>query len=189
MISVDQIYLLQKKVESAVQKIEQLKTENDALRTKCSELTNALSEKTELLSSFTADEKKIEDGIMNALNRLDSVENSILDNAGQKAAAPAPSQSAPVAVSVNAPAPTEQSPAQPVQVTVNVQTTPAQQPVEVVEPIQQPFEEQSVEPEPEPTIATTEEGSFFGLNPDEGDSLFGDTSFETEEDNSTQDIF
>lgn len=168
MISVDQIYLLQKKVESAVQKIEQLKTENDALRTRCSELTNALSEKTELLSSFTADEKKIEDGIMNALNRLDSVENSILDNAGQKAAAPAPSQSAPVAVSVNAPAPTEQSPAQPVQVTVNVQTTPAQ----------------TSEPASEPTIIEQPNQE------DEGESsLFGDTSFETEEDNSTQDIF
>ena len=79
MISVDTILLLQQKVESAVQKIEQLKSENDALRAERSELTKALSEKTELLSRFSADEKKIEDGILGALNRLDSVENALLD--------------------------------------------------------------------------------------------------------------
>ena len=71
MISVDTILLLQQKVESAVQKIEQLKSENDALRAERSELTKALSEKSELLSRFSADEKKIEDGILGALNRLD----------------------------------------------------------------------------------------------------------------------
>ncbi|MDE5776494.1 MAG: cell division protein ZapB, partial [Treponemataceae bacterium] len=92
MISVEQIYLLQKKVESAVLKIEQLKSENDALRTKCSELTNALSEKTELLSGFMADEKAIESGIMSALSRLASVENALLDNAMQNSVQGAPSQ-------------------------------------------------------------------------------------------------
>ena len=82
MISVDTILLLQQKVESAVQKIEQLKAENDALRAERSELTKALSEKTELLSRFSADEKKIEDGILGALGRLDSLENVLLDSGG-----------------------------------------------------------------------------------------------------------
>lgn len=86
MISFDQVLLLQKKVESAVQKIVELKAENDALRNKCSELTNALSEKTELLNSFTADEKKIEDSILGALDRLNKIENSVLSQAGQNAA-------------------------------------------------------------------------------------------------------
>lgn len=85
MVSIDQVLLLQKKVESAVQKIVQLKAENDALRSKCSELTNALSEKSELLASFTADEKKIEDSILGALDRLNTIENNLLDKAGQKA--------------------------------------------------------------------------------------------------------
>ncbi len=83
MISIDQVLLLQEKVESAVQKIVELKAENDALRNKCSELTNALSEKTELLNSFTADEKKIEDSILCALDRLNKIENSFFTNAGQ----------------------------------------------------------------------------------------------------------
>ena len=86
MISIDQVLLLQQKVESAVQKIVELKAENDALRNKCSELTNALSEKTELLNSFTADEKKIEDSILGALDRLNKIENSVLSQAGQNTA-------------------------------------------------------------------------------------------------------
>lgn len=86
MISIDQVLLLQQKVESAVQKIVELKAENDALRNKCSELTNALSEKSELLASFTADEKKIEDSILGALDRLNKIENSVLSQAGQNAA-------------------------------------------------------------------------------------------------------
>lgn len=86
MISIDQVLLLQQKVESAVQKIVELKSENDALRRQCSELTNALSEKTELLNSFTADEKKIEDSILGALDRLNKIENSVLSQAGQNAA-------------------------------------------------------------------------------------------------------
>ncbi|WP_318664556.1 cell division protein ZapB [Treponema sp.] len=86
MISIDQVLLLQQKVESAVQKIVELKSENDALRRQCSELTNALSEKTELLNSFTADEKKIEDSILGALDRLNKIENSVLSQAGQNVA-------------------------------------------------------------------------------------------------------
>ena len=43
MISLDQVLLLEQKVESAVAKIQQLEGENAALRNKCSELTNALS--------------------------------------------------------------------------------------------------------------------------------------------------
>ena len=52
MISLDQVLLLEQKVESAVEKIRQLQNENDALRKKCSELTNALSSKSEQLSNF-----------------------------------------------------------------------------------------------------------------------------------------
>ena len=79
MISLDQVLLLEKKVESAVAKIQQLQTENDALRKKCDELTNALSSKSELLSSFESDQNQIENGIKNALDRLSSIENTVLE--------------------------------------------------------------------------------------------------------------
>lgn len=98
MISLDQVLLLQKKVETAVEKIgslngiiSQLKAENDALRSKCAELTNSLSEKSELISTFEAEQGKIEEGILSALNRLDTVENTLLSNI------PAVSQNAPAA--------------------------------------------------------------------------------------------
>lgn len=83
MISLDQILLLEQRVESAVAKIAQLQAENDALRSKCSELTNALSSKSEQLSTFESDQNKIESGILKALDRLNSIENSVLKAAGQ----------------------------------------------------------------------------------------------------------
>ena len=142
MISLDQVYLLEQKVESAVEKIQQLQAENDALRNKCAELTNALSAKSEQLSNFESDQSQIEDGIKKALDRLNSIENSVLKTASQmnQAVQPAPS----------------------------VQTTPASQaekPVEqpVQAPVQpaQPAPVQVSEPEPIPqTVTQTAAPSF-----------------------------
>ena len=87
MISLDQILLLEQKVESAVEKIQQLEAENDALRNKCSELTNALSERTEQLTAYESEQSKIESGIIKAIDRLNSIENSVLKAAGTTAAA------------------------------------------------------------------------------------------------------
>lgn len=85
MITIDQILTLQEKVESAVQKIEQLTAENAALRSKCAELTNALSAKTEQFSSYEADQNKIETGLLKALERLNAVENAVLNAASEVA--------------------------------------------------------------------------------------------------------
>lgn len=105
MISLDQVYLLEQKVESAVEKIQQLQAENDALRSKCNELTNALSAKSEQLSNFESDQSQIETGIKKALDRLNSIENSVLKNADQQNQA---EQAAKPAVQAS-PAPQEQS--------------------------------------------------------------------------------
>lgn len=93
MISLDQVLLLEKKVESAVARIAQLNAENAALRSKCIELTNALSAKTEQFSNFQSDQSRIEEGILKALNRLNSVENAILSGSDTATVA----QAAPVA--------------------------------------------------------------------------------------------
>ncbi len=85
MISLDQVILLEQKIESAVEKIQQLQAENDALRKKCSELTNALSSKSEQLTSFETDQSQIESGILKALDRLNQIENSVMKAAGQAA--------------------------------------------------------------------------------------------------------
>lgn len=85
MISLDQVVLLQRKVEAAVAKIkslsgeiEQLSSENDALRRKCAELTNALADKSGLVSSLEAEQNQIEQSILTALDQLDAVEDSVL---------------------------------------------------------------------------------------------------------------
>ena len=85
MITLDQVLTLEQKVESAVVKIQQLQAENDALRKQCAELTNALSSKSEQLSSFESNQIQIESGILNALDRLNQIENSVLKVAGQDA--------------------------------------------------------------------------------------------------------
>lgn len=183
MISVDTILLLQQKVESAVQKIEQLKSENDALRAERSELTKALSEKTELLSRFSADEKKIEDGILGALTRLDAVENAIIDSSGGFNKVEADSNTtgelqAPLGASAD-PAPAVQA---------ETQAAPVQEQASFTAPVQQ--EEaaaQSVESR-EPLVQPMQAEPQAQNEQTEGGDLFGDTSFETQEE-SDPDIF
>ena len=70
MISLDQVELLEAKIESAVAIITQLQVENDALRNRVQELSNALSAKSEQLSLCEKDQAIIETGILKALNRL-----------------------------------------------------------------------------------------------------------------------
>ncbi|MCQ2575972.1 MAG: cell division protein ZapB [Treponema sp.] len=121
MISIDQVLLLEQKVESAVAKIQQLQAENDALRVKCAELTNALSSKSEQLNTYETDQNKIEDGIRKALERLNTIENSVLRaaalggetsqvNTGAAVAKPvaAPKPATPVETSVPTPNQTNQ---------------------------------------------------------------------------------
>ncbi len=97
MITLDQVLLLQEKVETAVEKIvsleakiQQLTSDNDAWREKCSELTKALTEKTELISNLQITQSKIESGILSALNRLDAVENSVLSGNEENSSSESP---------------------------------------------------------------------------------------------------
>ncbi len=139
MISFDQVLLLEQKVESAVAKIAQLNAENAALRTKCAELTNALSAKTEQFSAFQSDQGRIEEGILKALERLNTVENAVLTAAsGASCPAPVQQQSTPVATS-----PLEENVAEQQPVSENVEqaeiqpeiTLPKTEPVEQAAPI------------------------------------------------------
>ena len=102
MIKLDQVLLLQEKVEAAVEKISsltdkvsQLESENDALRSKCAELTKAFSE-TELVSTIESTQAKIEESILKTLNRLDSVEDAILSGQGVQTGNENSSESQPV---------------------------------------------------------------------------------------------
>ena len=109
MISLDQILVLEQKVESAVKKISQLQAENDALRSKCAELTNALSSKSEQLSSFEQDQGLIESKIASLISRFANIENTVMD-----------------AISQNTNVPVQESVRTPVQPQVQVQQPAAQ---------------------------------------------------------------
>jgi len=142
MISLDQVILLEQKVESAVAKIQQLQAENDALRSKCEQLTNALSAKSEQLTTFETDQNQIEDGIKKALDRLNAIENSVLRTAkvmaGGQAASPIPTPK---------PQPVQ---AQPIQPKVIIQEEPV---------IEEPVVQESVIQE-EPVIEEPAENNF-----------------------------
>ena len=154
MISLDQVLLLQQKVESAVTRIAELNqavahkdAEIAALRSKCVELTNALSAKTEQFSSFQTDQSKIEEGILKALERLNAVESTVLSVAAQ-AAQPAAQ-------------------------------TAAEQPLPAPEVSDAPHitEEQPVmQPPAEETISAIDEGAEMAF--DEGVSITPDISFD-----------
>ena len=151
MISLDQILVLEKKVESAVNKITQLQAENDALRSKCAELTNALSSKSEQLSSFEQDQGLIESKIVNLINRFNNIENSVLDVIGSSGSMQSPV--AAIQQPVQTPAP-EQS--------VQQTQVPNQNPIaqsQTYVPVSEPVVSTPVETESEEM-----QQSFFDMN-------------------------
>ena len=149
MISLDQVLLLEQKVENAVEKIKQLEGENAALRNKCSELTNALSAKTEQLTAFESEQKTIESGIIKAIDRLNSIEHSVLKKAGSIAEA----QPEPVE---------EETP-------VPVTEMSFEQMMPVAEPEEPPFEEVPIEEPVEESEEVVEDDAES--NPESKDQL------------------
>jgi len=164
MISLDQILVLEQKVESAVKKISQLQAENDALRSKCAELTNALSSKSEQLSSFEQDQGLIESKIASLISRFANIENTVMDAISQNT-------NVPVQESVQTPVQPQVQVQQPVtqvvsQVTsqvipeTNTSALQNQQSVHVEQPQVQNVN-QVVE---EPVEEETSQPSFFDMN-------------------------
>lgn len=78
MISLEQIQLLEQKVESAVAKILQLTEERDTLHQRCVQLEEENKRLQSTISDFHQDQDRIEQGIIKALDKLNAVENSVL---------------------------------------------------------------------------------------------------------------
>jgi seryl-tRNA synthetase len=203
--------LLRSKVDTAVERLgaltaenSQLKAENDALRSKCAELTNALSEKTELVSNLEADQSKIEEGILLALNRLNTVENTVL---GTKSTSPeVPSQEVPLSqtespvqsnnVTETIPSKESENPVQQENVSEPVNETVSEsQPETPAQPVNQPVNENQTEAPSEEGQANlfTEEPVVEEPAPDmarfEQEALFSKTENTESSINSQFDIF
>lgn len=84
MISLVQIQLLEEKVESAVAKILQLTKENEVLAQRCAQLEDEKAKLQDNLLNFHQDQERIEQGIIKALDRLNVVENSVLQAVEQR---------------------------------------------------------------------------------------------------------
>ena len=77
MITLDQVRLLEQKVENAINKINQLQKENTELKEKCAFLESKANNLNQKVSDFESDQNIIEEGIANVLKRLNSVEDAI----------------------------------------------------------------------------------------------------------------
>lgn len=79
MLNLDQVRLLENRVEKAVGKIQSLTAENTHLRSQLSGLQARVSELEGLVRSFRDDQGRIEEGILNALDRLSAFEDSVFN--------------------------------------------------------------------------------------------------------------
>lgn len=88
MLNLDQVRLLENRVEKAVGRIQSLTAENTLLRTQLTGLQARVSELEGLVRSFKDDQGRIEEGILNALDRLSAFEDSVFNGESKPAAQP-----------------------------------------------------------------------------------------------------
>lgn len=92
MISLEQIRLLEKKVSAAVHLIEVLKEENKMLKRTIESSQKRMQELEELVTAFKNDQTAIEASVLNAIQKLDVLEDEVSGwEAGNKAS-PAPAE-------------------------------------------------------------------------------------------------
>jgi chromosome segregation ATPase len=75
MITLEQIRRLQDKVETAVLRISELKSENSTLKNELDRHLNRIKELEDLINEFKDAQTEIEAGILSALDQLDRIEN------------------------------------------------------------------------------------------------------------------
>lgn len=77
MLNIDQVRLLENKVERAVNLIKSLSSDNDSLKKEIGAKDKRIAELENLILVFKDDQTKIEQGIVNALAQLSAFEDSI----------------------------------------------------------------------------------------------------------------
>ncbi len=85
MITLDQIKELDIKVQKALNLISSLREENNSLKAKLGKYQKRIEEMETLITEFKNDQDEIEQGIMNALAKLDQLEEDItIDEASEE---------------------------------------------------------------------------------------------------------
>jgi uncharacterized phage infection (PIP) family protein YhgE len=80
MLSLDQVRLLENRVQKAVSKIQSLTAENTRLASQLSASQARVRELEGLVTTFKDDQGRIEQGILNALDRLSAYEDSVYNS-------------------------------------------------------------------------------------------------------------
>ncbi len=104
MLNLDQVRLLENRVEKAVTKIKSLTDENTHVRSQLTALQARVNELEGLVRSFKDDQGRIEEGILNALDRLSAFEDSIYQTPDTPASHDAPATDESIELAVPAPA-------------------------------------------------------------------------------------
>jgi len=104
MIRLDQIKVLESKVNKAVEQIRLLREENKALKRTIEKSQARMGELEGLVSRFKTDQEEIEQGILRALKNLDKLEDEVGTKASRKEAAPQSADNAEPQVPPRAPA-------------------------------------------------------------------------------------
>ena len=128
MLSLEQIRILNAKVQKALEVISQLRTENKTLRSRLGDYEKRMGELETLVSSFNTDQNEIENGILGILSQLDRLEEEITSQPSGSGPAPVPAAeapSAPVPKAEPAAAATEPAPEKPLQETLREESKPA----------------------------------------------------------------
>ncbi len=103
MITLNQVQLLQKKVEDAVDTIMALRKENAALKERCRAYENNNADLSRRVTSYEEEQNMIEQGIMSVLTRLNTVEDSIRTSVQESVPAAEKAVEQPVPVAETAP--------------------------------------------------------------------------------------
>ena len=77
MITIEQVKLLEEKVESLINVVKSLYRERDLLKGTVAQNEKRIEELESVLHSFEVSQAKIEESVMNALNQLDVFESSV----------------------------------------------------------------------------------------------------------------
>jgi chromosome segregation ATPase len=84
MISLEQIRLLEARINKAVELIRNLKDENKTLRRAVNAAQTRMRELEKLVGDFKSDQQEIEQCILRALENLDRLEEEVTDKKGRK---------------------------------------------------------------------------------------------------------
>jgi chromosome segregation ATPase len=95
-LTLEQVRALEARVEKAVSLIYTLRTENTSLRTGLAAAEKRVAELEGLVQDFQKDQERIEEGIVEALRKLDAFEDAVQGNAVQQSSVPDTVQAKPV---------------------------------------------------------------------------------------------